>query len=149
VISPIYGRVNSPYGRLMWRMGYTGGRIALVVVGLAILLVGWVSAISAEYASRSNSTMESHGGTAVVYAVDEQVQDSEGHPLQVPVFEGTEEEALAYADEQLNDPDLFLPNALMVVGVLLIVVALIPIRKTKHGEPENAIELVRPSPDYL
>jgi hypothetical protein len=49
-------------------MGYTGGRIALVVVGLVVLLFGWVSAISAEYASGSNSTMESHGGTAVVYA---------------------------------------------------------------------------------
>jgi hypothetical protein len=130
-------------------MGYTGGRIALVVVGLVVLLFGWVSAISAEYASGSNSTMEIHDGTAVVYTVDEQVQDSEGHPLQVPVFEGSEREALAYADEQFKDPDPILSDALMIAGVLLIVVALIPIRKTKQSEPEKAIELVRPSPDYL
>jgi hypothetical protein len=120
-----------------------------VIVGLSLLLFGWVSAISAEYSSGWNGSMELHGGTAVVYAVDEQVQDSEGHPLQVPVFEGTEEEALAYGDAQFKDADLFLPNALMVAGVLLIVVALIPIRKPQQSEPESAIELMRPSPDYL
>jgi hypothetical protein len=121
-------------------MGYTGGRIALVVVGLVVLLFGWVSAISAEYASGSNSTMEIHDGTAVVYAVDEQVQDSEGHPLQVPVFEGTEQEALAYSEQESGDPDFTGPHAIMVIGVLLVVVALIPIRRTKQNELGRATE---------
>ena len=57
--------------------------------------------------------MEIYDGIAVVYAVDEQVQESEGHPLQVPVVKGTEQEALAYSDEQVKDPDPILPNALL------------------------------------
>jgi hypothetical protein len=118
--------------------------VAIVAAGLAVLFFGWVSAISAEYSSSPNFTMESHGGTAVVYTVDEQVQDSEGHPTQVAVFEGTEQEALAYGDAQFKDPDFSGPHALMIVGVLLVIVAFIPLRKVKPELPENVTKPTRP-----
>jgi hypothetical protein len=117
-----------------------------VVVGLAILLFGWIAAISAGYASNANFTMESHGGTAVVYAVDEQVQDSEGHPLQVRVFEGSEQEALAYGDAQLTDPDFSGPHAIMIAGVLLVIVAFVPIRMGKPNVSESVTEPTRSCP---
>jgi hypothetical protein len=93
--------------------------------------------------------MEIHDGTAVVYAVDEQVQDSEGHPMQVPVFEGSEQEALAYMEQKSGDPNLSLPQVLMPIGVLLVVVALIPLRKTKQGHPGRVSDAAGSPPDSL
>ena len=122
----------------MWKMGYTGVRVTLVAVGLVVLLVGWVSTISAEYVSGTDFTMESHGGTAIVYAVDEQAQHIEGHPMQVPVFEGSGEEALAYTEQESGDSDFSGPHTLMIVGVLLVIVTLIPLRETLRYSPKSS-----------
>jgi hypothetical protein len=118
----------------MWQMKHAGARTALVVAGLAVLFFGWVSAISAEYPSGPNFSTHIQGDTAVVYTVDEQVQDTEGHPLEVPVFEGSEQEALAYTEQQSEDAGFRVPQTFMIVGAVLVVVAFIPLRKTKQDE---------------
>ena len=116
-------------------MGHSGYRIAIAVLGVIVFVFGWVTAISAGYTSGSDFTMLSQDGMSVVYSVDEQVQDSEGHPLQVPVFEGSEQGALAYMEQQSTDAELLVPRVFNVAGVLLVVVALIPLRKTTEDRP--------------
>jgi len=77
---------------------------------------------------------------ATVRLYDEEVTDgqvifdSEGHPVQVLVFEGSAEEANAY-EAQLGDGRNYLvflfPGLIITVGVVAVIVALIPARKNQ------------------
>lgn len=108
--------------------------VLLVVLSVVVVLVGGVIwALEAEYGgSGSGSVMEFDGDTVRVYEVDEQGPlDSEGHLVQVLVFEGSETEASAFMEAQARDRNYLVPGLIIGVGMLCAMVALIPARKTE------------------
>ena len=106
-------------------------RVLIAVVGLLVAFVGWVAwSIEGEYGSGTPFVVETHqDGSAIVYDVDEQ----EG--TRTPVFEGSQQEAVAFMERRRSEGENFLLPALIIVaGALLVVVALVPLRRLrKHA----------------
>jgi hypothetical protein len=102
----------------------TIGRVALVVFGLLVILVGlgaW--SIEGEYGSGLNFSVESRSGTATVF--------EERGPKLVPVFEGTQEEASTYMGQRRSQGESFVgPGIIIAVGIVLVVVAFVLRRRT-------------------
>jgi hypothetical protein len=105
-------------------------RVAIGVLGGLVVLVGLVAwSLESEYGSGLNFSTESDGTVHRVFEVDEQAPDSEDRFI--VVFEGTEEEASAYIEQRRAEgTNLVIPGLIIGVGVLIVIVALIPIRKT-------------------
>lgn len=96
------------------------GRVALVVVGLIIAFAGTVAwSLENEYGSGLNFSLSSTaGGNWVVSQIDEQGGTSS------VVFEGSQEEATAYTEEQRAAGESFLvPGLVIAAGVLVVAVA--------------------------
>ncbi len=111
-------------------------RVAVGVLGGLVVLVGLgVWSLESEYGSGLNFSVESDGTVHRVFEIDEQAPDPEDR-LTV-VFEGTEEEASAYiAQRRAETTNLVIPGLVVGVGVLTVIAALIPIRRT----PPNGAE---------
>lgn len=111
-------------------------RVAVGVLGGLVVLVGlgiWV--LESEYGSELDFSIESDGTVHQVFEVDEQAPDSEDRST--VVFEGTEEEALAYIEQRRAEgTNLVVPGLIIGVGALIVIAALISIRKT----PPNGAE---------
>ena len=112
-------------------------RIAVGVLGGLVLLAGLgVWSLESEYGSGLNFSTESDGTVHRVLEVDEQAPESEDR-LSV-VFEGSEEEALAYIERRrAEETNFVIPGVIIGVGALIVVGALIAIRKT----PPNGTEV--------
>lgn len=111
-------------------------RVAVGVLGGLVVLVGMVAwSLESEYGSGLNFATESDGTVHRVFEVDEQAQEPEDRFT--VVFEGTEEEASAYiAQRRAEETNLVIPGLIIGVGALIVIAALIPIRKT----PPNGVE---------
>jgi hypothetical protein len=111
-------------------------RVAVVVLGVLVLLVGLLAwSLESEYGSGLNFSMESDGTVHRVFEVDEQAPAPEDRST--VVFEGTEEEASAYIQRRRAEgTNLVIPGLILGVGALMVVAALIPIRK----KPPNEVE---------
>ncbi len=110
------------------------GRLLLVVFGGVVVLAGVVGwALETEYGgSGPESVMEIDGDTVRIYEFDEQGPlDSEGHVVQVLVFEGSQAEADAITQTQAEDRNYLVPALIIAVGAVIVIVALIPARKTQ------------------
>ncbi len=105
-------------------------RIAVGVLGGLAVLVGlgaW--SLESEYGSGLNFSVESDGTVHRVFEVDEQAPNPEDR-LTV-AFEGTEEEATAYIEQRRTEgTSLVIPGLIIGVGVLAVIAASFPIRKT-------------------
>lgn len=113
-------------------------RVGLAVVGLLVVLVGLVAwDFTREYGSGLNFAMEGQGRSVIVYEVDEQRQDAQGHAVQIPVFEGSEVDALAYTERRRAEETSYLvPTVVLAAGGLLVLAAFIPLRRIgKTGSP--------------
>lgn len=115
-------------------------RVARVVLGGLVVLVGLgVRSIEAEYGSGLNFGVESDGTVHRVFEVNEQAPEPEDRSI--VVFEGTEEEVAAYiARRRAEGTNLVIPNLMIGVGALIVIAALIPIRKTPTNGPEAPSE---------
>lgn len=125
-------------------------RVAVGVLGGLVVLVGlglwsWES----EYGSGLDFSTESDGTVHRVLEVDEQAPDSEDR--RTVVFEGTEEEALAYIEQRRAEgTNLVIPGLIIGVGALIVIAALIPIHKTTLNEVEvPEIDNSRPEPEVI
>jgi hypothetical protein len=94
-------------------------------------VVGWV--LETEYGgSGPESFMEFDGDTVRIYEIDEQGPlDSEGHSARVLVFEGSQAEADAFAETEAEDRNYLVPILIIAFGAVIVIVALIPGRKTR------------------
>jgi len=112
-------------------------RLAVGVLGGLVVLVGLgVWSLESEYGSGLNFSTESDGTVHRVFEVDEQAPEPE-HRFTV-VFEGTEEEALAYIEQRRAEgTNLVIPGLIIGVGALIVIAGLIPIRRT----PPNGAEV--------
>lgn len=111
-------------------------RVAVAVLGGLVVVVGLgVWSWESEYGSGLNFSTESDGTVHRVFEVDEQAPEPEDR-LTV-VFEGTEEGALAYIEQRRAEgTNLVIPGLIIGVGALIVIAALISIRKT----PPNTAE---------
>jgi hypothetical protein len=111
-------------------------RVAVGVVGGLVVLVGLgVWSLESEYGSGLNFSVEIEGAVHRVLEGDEQAPDPEDR--RTVVFEGTEEEASAYIEQRrAEETNLVIPGLIIGVGILIVIAALIPIRKT----PPNGAE---------
>ena len=111
-------------------------RVAVGVLGGLVVLVGLgVWSLGSEYGSALNFSTESDGTVHRVIEVDEQAPEPEDRST--VVFEGTEEEALAYIEQRRAEgTNLVIPGLIIGVGALIVIAALLPIRKT----PPNGAE---------
>jgi hypothetical protein len=97
------------------------GRVALAVVGVIVVFVGFVAwSLEDEYGSGLNFSLSSRaGGPWIVSEVDGQNGTS------VVRFEGSQEDATAYMEERRSAGENFLiPGLVIVGGAILIVVAI-------------------------
>lgn len=100
----------------------TVGRVGLVVVGLVVVFGGMVAwSFEDEYGSNTNFAVQGPpGGNVVVLAVDEQAGTN------TPVFEGPEEEGLAYIEQRRSvGKDFLVPGLVIAAGALLVLAALL------------------------
>lgn len=107
-------------------------RVAVGVLGGLVVLVGlglWI--LESEYGSESNFSTESDGAVHRVIEVDEQAPEPEDRFA--VVFEGTEEEALAYIEQRrAEERNLVIPGLIIGVGAVIIIAALIPVWAPKE-----------------
>ncbi len=105
-------------------------RILLVLVGLAVVMVGWFSwSLEQEYGSGTNFGLEiKPDDTVVVYDVDEQAG------TRSPVFEGSSQDAEAYMERRRAEGESFvIPGLVVALGVVLVVVGLLPFQRMRGG----------------
>jgi len=109
-------------------------RVAVGVLGGLVVLVGLgVWSLESEYGSGLNFSTESDGTVHRVFEVDEQAPEPEDRFT--VVFEGTEEEALAYIEQRRADgTNLVFPGLIVGAGALMVIAALIPTRKTRPND---------------
>jgi hypothetical protein len=109
-------------------------RVAVGVLGILVVLVGLtVWSLTAEYGSGLNFSTESDGTVHRVFEVDEQAPEPEDRST--AVFEGTAAEASAYIEQRrAEETNLVIPGLIIGVGALLVIVALIPTRKTRPND---------------
>ncbi len=105
-------------------------RVAVGVIGGLVLLVGMVAwSLESEYGSGLNFSTESDGTIHRVFEVEEQAPDPEDRFT--VVFEGTEGEASAYIQRRRAEgTNLVIQGLIIGVGVLMVLAALVPARKT-------------------
>lgn len=117
-------------------------RIWFGVIGLAVAIVGlgaW--SLETEYGGMSAGVMESSGGIVRVYDIDEESIDAEGRPRKTLVFEGSEEEALAFDEQRRSETRSYVVPGLIVGGGALIIIGAISAPSNKRaGEPVDNIE---------
>ena len=115
-------------------------RIGIIVLGLLVGLIGLMAwGLEQEYGGGNNAgSMEIDGDVFTVYEVNEQIQDSEGHPMQVEVFSGTEEEAYAYVDSREQNKNFVVPGLIIAAGAGLMLLALIPSRRKGEEDTTEA-----------
>lgn len=93
-------------------------RITLGILGVLVTvagLAGW--SLETEYGGRGPGEMEMlPDGTVKVYDIDDQHVDAEGHQLRILVFEGTQEEADAWAEQRRSEGRSYLVPALIIAG---------------------------------
>jgi hypothetical protein len=102
-------------------------RVLVGVIGVVVALAGllWWT-LEAEYGSGLNFEVVGAGDAATVYEVDETAGARRS------VFEGTEEEALAYIERRQGEGEnLLFPGLVVGAGALLILMALIPARRSE------------------
>lgn len=106
----------------MWHMS-KGIRIAFGVAGLLVGLFGFVLwSFEAEYGGSGVGGSETSNGVTRVFDIDEQVTDSEGHPVTTMVFEGTKAEANAYIEQRSKEGrNYVIPSLTLSLGVVLLV----------------------------
>lgn len=103
-------------------------RILLVLVGLAVVIAGWLSwSFEQEYGSGTNFGLKiKPDKTVVVYDVDEQPGTKS------PVFEGSSQDAEAYMEQRRAEGESFvIPGLVVALGVVLFVVGLLPFRRMR------------------
>jgi hypothetical protein len=100
-------------------------RVLVGVIGVVVALAGllwW--ALESEYGSGLNFEVVGAGDAATVYEVDESA-------ARTSVFEGTEEEALAYIERRQGEGEnLLFPGLVIGAGALLILIPLIAARRS-------------------
>lgn len=103
----------------------TWHRVGVAIFGLMVVLVGLVVwDFTQEYGSGLNFAMEGAGDSVTVYEVDEQ------RGVQTPVFQGSGVDALAFTERRRAEETSYLVPALIIgAGVVLVIVAFIPIRQ--------------------
>lgn len=110
-------------------------RVALAVIGLVVIMFGlgaW--AFETEYGGNGVGGMELSDGVTRVFDVDEQSVDADGHQVTTIVFEGTEEEAQAFAHKRWQEGRNYLiPGLVIGLGGLLFIGAFMPGRKRQSG----------------
>lgn len=109
----------------------TGARIAIGVVGLLVIAVGLLAwELETEYGGNAvGGAAAAEDGLIAVFDVDEQATEPEGDAATSIVFVGTEEEAQAYMDQRWREGRNYVVEAAIIaVGVLLVVAAVIPTR---------------------
>lgn len=113
-------------------------RVALAVIGLVVIMFGlgaW--SLETEYGGNSVAGMEWSGGVTRVFDVDEQSVDAEGHPVTTIVFEGTAEEAEAFAHQRWQEGRNYLiPGLVIGMGGLLVIGALIARERESAGQTQ-------------
>ena len=108
-----------------------GGRVGLVVVGLIVIFVGMVAwSFEDEYGSDTNFAMQGPpGGNVIVYDVDEQAGTN------TPVFEGPEEEAMAYVEQRRSvGRDFLVPGLAIAVGVTMVLAGILTRSRTGRSQ---------------
>lgn len=115
-----------------------GGRIAIGVLGLLVIAVGWLAwELETEYGGNTpdGAAATEDGLVAVFNYVNDQATDPEGPDATSIVFVGTEEEAEAYMDQRSREGrNYVVEGAIIAAGVLLVVAAIIP---TRMFRPRN------------
>lgn len=113
-------------------------RIALAAIGAVVVMFGlgaW--ALETEYGGNAVVGMEFSNGVTRVFDVDEQSFDAKGHQMTTIVFEGTHEEATAYADARWSEGRNYLiPGVVIGIGALLVIGSLVPSRKKAVGQTQ-------------
>ena len=115
-------------------------RILVVVLGGVALLVGLVAwGLETEYGGSGPETvMEFDGETAFVYEFSEQGPlDSEGHPVGVLVFEGSQEAANAYTAAETEGKNYLVPGLIVAAGAIAILFGLLAFRATRQDDASN------------
>jgi len=111
-------------------------RIRLAVLGVLVGLFGLAAwSFEKEYGSGTNFMVEQRaGGAAIVYDVDETSTDASSQTGTNPVFEGSEEEAMAYIEERRSQGLNFtLPITALGLGGLLLLASAAPWRRFRRN----------------
>jgi hypothetical protein len=108
-------------------------RVALVLIGIALLGAGWLAWIEEEKVGSGTDFSTMPGampGSVIVFETDEQDPSK-----QTRVFDGPIQEANRYMDERRAEGKSFIiPGLLLVLGGMLVTLGFVPWRRRHTAE---------------